>query len=266
MKFLYLLLIALLPNIFSIEKIGKNEEKKLYPTEDGILYAYIDTKDFAPLKDRDDHDDHDDDDDDTDDHDGDDDDDDDDDIYLYIEAIGWKLGDYIELKYANRINETVIDKYYYERERYYDYVTKDDSIGYYYEIDKEKRFRYIIIKFHGTVANSMVNSNTNSQVNSNVYLQTKTYDKNPLLTTREKVLIAVSATTGSLLLIGIIVLVVCCCLKKKKTIVPASGLDDNITPIERLTEPIATDKPTEGYQPENVNAPEPVENMYIKSD
>ena len=57
MKLLYLILIALLPNIFSIEKIGKNEEKKLYPTEDGILYAYIDTKDFAPLKDRDDHDD-----------------------------------------------------------------------------------------------------------------------------------------------------------------------------------------------------------------
>ena len=55
-------------------------------------------------------------------------------------------------------------------------------------------------------------------------------------------------------------------LKEKKTIVTASGLDDNITPIERLTEPSATDKPTEGYQPENSNAPEPVENLYIKSD
>ena len=264
MKLLYLILIALLPNIFSIEKIGKNEEKKLYPTEDGILYAYIDTREFATVKDKDDHDDddHDDDDDDDDtddhDHDGDDDDDDDDDIYLYIEAIGWKLGDYIELKYANVINETVIDKYYYERERYYDYETKDNSIGYYYEIDKEKRFRYIIIKFHGTLANS--------NLNSNVYLQTKTYDKNPLLTTREKVLIGVSAACGSILLIALIVLVVYCCLKKKKTIVPSSGLDDNITPIERLTEQSATDKPTEGYQPENSNAPEPVENLYIKSD
>ena len=57
MKLLYLLLIALLPNIFSIEKIGKNEEKKLYPTEDGILYAYIDTREFATVKDKDDHDD-----------------------------------------------------------------------------------------------------------------------------------------------------------------------------------------------------------------
>jgi hypothetical protein len=68
--------------------------------------------------------------------------------------------------------------------------------------------------------------------------------------------------------IALIVLAVCCFLKRKKKVVPVSGLDDNITPIERLTQPdpyMVTDKPSETYQPENANAPEPVENMYIKS-
>ena len=117
MKLQFLFLIALISNTLSIEKIGKNEEKKLYPT-DGYIYVYIEQREFNSIKDRD----HDDDDDDDHDRDH----DDKDDIYLYIEAIGWKLGDYIEIKYTNTIDDSELDRYTYKRERYYDSVKNND--------------------------------------------------------------------------------------------------------------------------------------------